>query len=464
MDRFDAAVIGGGPAGATAAALLATNGWSVALIEGKKFPRRKVCGEYLSATNWPMLQELGVAGIFGDLAGPAVNRTAVFVGNASASADLPRHADCGGLWGRALGREHLDTLLLKNAARQGVDVRQPCRCTELRPDGKGFACRLESLSPRRTAEIHASTVIAAHGSWDMGKLGTQRHHESSWPGDWMAFKAHFRETNLPAGLMPLLSFPDGYGGMVHCDGGRVSLSCCIRRGRLEQLGRSPGQSAGEVVLQHILDASPILRPVFHGALLDEPWLSAGPIQPGLRACYLDGVFVVGNAAGEAHPVVAEGISMALQSAWLLTKLLIPQRAKLTTPEVRAQVGAAYATAWKRSFVPRIRTAAAVAQWAMRPKLVAATLPLLRGYPSLLTFGARLSGKCQIVTADNLNRRRLRRGGATWAGEGGPASASRRTPKTAQIEPDPGDSETGSSQNLSCSQNLKDPQLEQRGIL
>src|SRR5436305_14411939 len=87
---FDALIIGGGPAGATAAILLAEAGWSVALIERKQFPRRKVCGEYLSATNWPLLSRLGIGDTFADMAGAAVCDAAIFLGTKQYFAALPR--------------------------------------------------------------------------------------------------------------------------------------------------------------------------------------------------------------------------------------------------------------------------------------------------------------------------------------------------------------------------------------
>src|SRR5438093_6486394 len=116
MQRFDALVIGGGPAGATAAILLAEAGWSVALVEQKQFPRRKVCGEYLSATNWPLLARLGVGESFAEMAGSPVRETAVFVGKKQYRATLPR-SGTNGWWGRALAREHLDVLLVERAAK-----------------------------------------------------------------------------------------------------------------------------------------------------------------------------------------------------------------------------------------------------------------------------------------------------------------------------------------------------------
>jgi hypothetical protein len=94
--------------------------------------------------------------------------------------------------------------------------------------------------------------------------------------------------------------------------------------------------------------------------------------------------------------VAEGISMALQSAWLLTQRLLPHRHELHTERLRESIGRDYAAAWRRAFAPRIHAAAAVANWAQRPQLVAATLPLLHRFPGLLTWGARLSGKTRVV--------------------------------------------------------------------
>ena len=64
---FDICVIGAGPAGATAALLLARAGMSVAIVEKAGFPRRKVCGEYLSATTLDLFGKLGLLDDFSKL-------------------------------------------------------------------------------------------------------------------------------------------------------------------------------------------------------------------------------------------------------------------------------------------------------------------------------------------------------------------------------------------------------------
>jgi flavin-dependent dehydrogenase len=379
---FDAVIIGGGPAGATAALLLARAGWNVAVVEHSVFPRRKVCGEFLSASNLPLLHDLGVAGAFLDLAGPEVTRVGLFARGSSIISAMPRlRSDVHG-WGRALAREHLDTLLLQRAAAAGARVFQPWNVTAV----QSGRVRLECVKTRESLDVTARVMVAAHGSWEHGQLATQTPQRSPLPADLFGFKAHLRGSRLPPGLMPLLAFPGGYGGMVHSDHGRVSFSCCIRRDQLERCRRrEPSLAAGAAVLAHVLQTCPAARPALEGAAAETDWRSAGPIRPGIRTTYRDGLFFVGNAAGEAHPVVAEGISMALQSGSALARALA---SAATVDAARAQ----YDAEWTRLFAWRIRAAAVIAHWAMRPAAVALALPLLRAFPAVLTEGARVSGK------------------------------------------------------------------------
>jgi 2-polyprenyl-6-methoxyphenol hydroxylase-like FAD-dependent oxidoreductase len=87
---YDALIVGAGPAGATAAILLAEAGWSVALVEKAPFPRRKVCGEFLSATNLPLLRRLGVAERYEAEAGPAVRDVGLYAGDHVVTSVMPR--------------------------------------------------------------------------------------------------------------------------------------------------------------------------------------------------------------------------------------------------------------------------------------------------------------------------------------------------------------------------------------
>src|SRR2546430_9918725 len=61
MEVVDVAIVGGGPAGATCAALCATAGLRTLVLEREKFPREKVCGDCINPGCWPVLEKLEVA-------------------------------------------------------------------------------------------------------------------------------------------------------------------------------------------------------------------------------------------------------------------------------------------------------------------------------------------------------------------------------------------------------------------
>ncbi len=400
--RFDAIIIGAGPAGCSAAILLAQAGWSVALVEKSTFPRRKVCGECLAATNLPLLDALGVGARFAAQAGPELRNVGLMVGPHVVHAALPADTATAHPWGRALGREHLDAMLLQRAVEVGASPWQPWSVKHVTRVGSEHRCDLLASDSGAMATLSAPVLIAAHGSWEPDPVHARSKPLRKRASDLFAFKATLRDARIAPGLLPVLAFPGGYGGMVLADHGLATLAFCIRRDalaacRIRHPGRSAALAAVALVKQHCAGVDHALA----GATLAGAWLGVGPIRPGVRAPWHgDGVFAIGNVAGEAHPILGEGMSMAIQSAFLLSERLIAQQDRLRgaciDDSTMAAVGRDYAASWRRSFIPRIRVAAVLAHLAMRPDASRPLLPVLQRWPALLTATAQLGAKVRHV--------------------------------------------------------------------
>jgi flavin-dependent dehydrogenase len=139
-----------------------------------------------------------------------------------------------------------------------------------------------------------------------------------------------------------------------------------------------------------------LRETLADAEREGGWLAAGPIRPGMRTLVTGGTFAVGNAAGEAHPLVAEGITMAIQSAWLLADAVAAQGG--LGERQLAAAGRRYARAWRGHFAGRIRAASLFATLTMSPVTGTLAIELLRRLPAALTLGAFWSGKAHRLDA------------------------------------------------------------------
>ena len=396
---FDAIIVGAGPAGSSAAILLAQAGWSVALVEKQRFPRRKVCGECLAASNLPLLAALGVGPAFAASAGPELRRVALMSGERTVVADLPATPHPQYPWGRALGRETLDTLLLERARQAGAHVLQPWSARAIEGVAGDWRCAVEALDTREAVSLRAPVAIAAHGSWEALPLDRQHRRQARRASDLLAFKANFRDTSLDEGLLPVLSFAGGYGGMVVADGGLTTIACCIRRDRLEACRQaSPALRAGDAVEALLRRDCRGVRRALQAASRAGPWLAAGPLDPGVRLRADDPLFRIGNAAGEAHPIIGEGMSMALQSAWLLcAQLLADKRCdQLAGKAWQDEVARRYAAAWRSQFAPRLRLAAVFAHLAMRPAATTLLMGLARNWPGVLTLGAQWGDKTRCA--------------------------------------------------------------------
>lgn len=397
--QYDVIIIGAGPAGSTAAILLARAGWSVALVEKQPFPRRKVCGECIAASNLPLLDALGLGDRIEACAGPQLRKVAVMQGKDTIVANLPAFDHATHAWGRALGRETLDTLLLSEARFAGAVILQPWSVRTVSGMEGAFSCYARAVNSDEGVVLRSPLVIAAHGSWESSPWSQPEHSRPSRPSDLLAFKANFDGAFLSAGLLPVLSFPGGYGGMVVADHGLLTIACCVRVDRLKNLRRAlPGLSAGCAVGEMLKRECAGVAVALKGADRREPWLAAGPLHPGIHFKPTDTFFRIGNAAGEAHPIIGEGMSMAMQSAWMLCGHLIRSGGPrgLRSSARQRQIRNRYTAEWRRAFAGRLRLAAVFAHVAMYPSVLSPPFSLLRHFAPLLKYGAKLSGKVSSV--------------------------------------------------------------------
>ncbi|NVO05350.1 MAG: FAD-dependent monooxygenase [Rhodoferax sp.] len=391
--RWDAVIVGAGVAGSACAILLARCGWKVALVERQRFPRSKVCGECLGASSFALLDILGVGAAVRAAAGPELRELVLMRGARSVRAPLPA-ADSGAqAWSRVVGRELLDTLLVAQAAACGVALWQPWALQGVQGSAGDWRCSLRAVDTQERMTLQADVLIDAHGSWE--PLQALRAPVPSTASQLLAFKAHFQHTDLAAGTLPVLLFEGGYGGMVLGAQGLATLACCIRRDRLNAL-RSlyPATSAGASVQAMLQQTCSGVQQALQGAVRAGPWLAAGPLVPGMHLRADDAVLRVGNAAGEAHPLIGEGMAMALQSAWLLSHSLQQARSQPVAAAAawQAPVARAYAAQWARLLRPRLRVAAVFARLALQRAAAPALMALLQAQPALLTRAARWGGK------------------------------------------------------------------------
>lgn len=409
----DALVIGAGPAGAATAIWLAAAGWRVVLVERQTYPRQKVCGECISAGTLSLLDALGVGLAVRAIAGPELRQLCWISPRATVLAQFPPCTAGADRYGCAVGRDHLDELLLERARRLGVEVLQPATVCSVGGAPGRFECviagptrqpRAGAYGYRMEQTRRVRVLIDAHGSWERpptrldAGASARVERAALLDADLFAFKASLRNTALTPGLLGVISIASGYGGIVIADGGRTTLACCIRRDRLSMCrAQWPGTTAGTAVGEYLRRSCPALRGLLASARHDGPWLTVGPIRPGIRVGVDGDVFRVGNAAGEAHPLIGEGISIALQSAGLLAEHLLSEPVARLGRRLTHELNRRYAAAWRDAFAARLRWAAWYAHTAMHPLCAAPAQLLLHRWPSLLTVAARWAGKASRPT-------------------------------------------------------------------
>ncbi len=282
--QFDLAVVGGGPAGASAAITAARLGARVALFEARTFPRHKVCGEFVSAESLDVLAELLRDSESGrglvDLA-PMLRRTRLFLGSRMIEAPLLPAAV-------SITRHDLDAALFEAARLAGVEALANCEVTSIAENG------LFQLTTSSGIYSARALVIAA-GRWSQFTPNRTLRSGSKWIG----VKGHFRETN-PSPSTDLYFFDQGYCGVQPIAADAVNACAMVSSDRATSLQQvfalhprlSERAATWQAVTLQVSTAPLIYR------------------QP--RPTQGNKLFA-GDAAAFIDPFVGDGISIALRS-------------------------------------------------------------------------------------------------------------------------------------------------------
>jgi menaquinone-9 beta-reductase len=297
---YDLIVIGGGPAGCAASITAARSGAKVLQLERGRFPRHKVCGEFVSPESLALLSRLlreqDAALVTGTL---RLGRVRVFMDGVQLCGKVNPPA-------ASITRFDLDSALWQSAIASGVDARQNS-AVRLVTSHATFCVNTD----QETFDTRA--IINATGRWSNLTSSSIRAHVTDQR--WIGIKAHFQEPESTdsvdlyffeggyCGVQPVTSSTNGIGAVIN--------ACAMVRSDLATTLPEVFSAHGALYTRarswtSIIDPVTTSPLVFHQSEL----LNKGMLQ-------------VGDAATFVDPFIGDGISLALRGGALAAECLIP---------------------------------------------------------------------------------------------------------------------------------------------
>lgn len=362
----DVIVIGGGLAGCATALQLARAGRRVLLLEEKRYPVHKLCGEFLSPEVQTLFRGLGVTQAI-QAAGAVPMRRVLLTGERGP-------AWRGALPGEALGlsRYALDHLLFQAAQEAGAEGLQGARVSAV-AGGVGAFRVSYRLSPTDERSATAPLVVGAYGKRARLDDVLERPFTAQDHG-YVAFKLHYRGAALDDWI-ELHGFRGGYCGLSPVEGGLINACLLVRTAALRAAGRSFAGLRSTLMIRN-----PALRErLAQMTPVDERPLSIGQIAFCAKELFSGDVMMVGDTAALIAPLCGDGMAMALRGAVLAAPLLDAHlRGDLPFPALRRLYGAA----WRRRFALRLSVGRILQGLLLRPRCYQAGLVALHRAPVL----------------------------------------------------------------------------------
>ncbi len=308
--RIDAevVVVGGGPAGAATAWALAREGADVLVIDRARFPRDKICAEYLSPQASRILSDMGVL--------DEIERT-----NPAHLAGMRVRAPNGFVANGEFGLRVTDVTREASLRIRGVNA--------IGPDGAPV-----SISARYVVGADGLRSVIARR---LGLVKTSR----IWPRR-IALVAHYRKVQGVTDMGEMHVEYDGYFGIVEVGDGLMNVAVVVPQSRAREIGEDK-----TAFFEQWIAARPHLAERFQGAERITEVRATGPFATASHRAWSPGAALVGDAADFFDPFTGEGIYAALRGGELLAPYLLEALERSAEDEARVLAG--YDRGRKREF-------------------------------------------------------------------------------------------------------------------
>ena len=326
INMYDIIVIGGGLAGLISSIQLSRDGKKVLLIEKKKYPFHRVCGEYISNETRPFLTSIGL-----DFSKLGVKEITKFQFTSPSGRALETDLDLGGF---GVSRYKIDSVLYQLAKSVGVTF-----LLENTVESVDF--EIDKFNVKTSFEAFESKYV-------IGTFGKRTKLDATLQRDffnkrspYIGVKYHIK-TNFPKDLIALHNFKDGYCGISAIEDDKYCLCYLTTRENLRQHGTISEME------RNILWKNPHLQKIFTESefLYDKPEV-INEISFAPKTTIENHILMAGDSAGLITPLCGNGMAMAIHGAKLLSDSI------LQNFNNRDLVEKTYQHAWKKNFKQRL---------------------------------------------------------------------------------------------------------------
>ena len=313
MKRYDAVVIGGGPAGSTVGALLAEKGRNVVILEKSKFPRYHV-GESLMPFCYFTFDRLGIVEKLNERAYTKKNSVQFVTSDGKMSAPFYffQHLDHPAATTWQVKRSEFDEMMLDNARSKGAEVREETQVVDfIYEEEKVVGVIAEDRSGSRF-ELRASMTVDASGRdglFQSKKRWRKRDPKLNKIAIWTLYKGAKRDPGLDEGATTVAYLEDrGWFWNIPMQDDIVSSGIVAERDYLYQDTRDP-----KAIFEREIENNVWIKDHLScGEQFGEYWVT-GEYSYRSEHCAGDGIVLTGDAFAFLDPVFSSGVFLALKS-------------------------------------------------------------------------------------------------------------------------------------------------------